>query len=169
MIVFIMVGLTSCEAPEGSRNKLKGPPKPENFVPALGLKARKLQGQSVYVPIYSSIHNRHEGELLDLSGTLSLRNTSLKEKIIVHAIDYYDTNGKKLKSFIDRSFSLGEMSSKEYVIPSKDLSGGVGANFIVTWDAEKKVSTPVIEAIMVGEFGTKAFAFRSEGREIEAH
>ena len=61
------------------------------------------------------------------------------------------------------------MSSKDFVIPESDLSGGTGANFIVKWETQNKISAPVIEAVMIGSIGTKAFSFTSRGKEIEAH
>ncbi|MBJ00066.1 MAG: hypothetical protein CME67_02445 [Halobacteriovoraceae bacterium] len=144
-------------------------PSSENFAPAGEITARLIHGQSVYVPIYSSIYNRFEGDLLHLTAILSIRNTSPKESIVISQIDYYDTNGKRIKSFIDRPFSLSKMSSKDFVIPESDLSGGTGANFIVKWETQNKISAPVIEAVMIGSIGTKAFSFTSRGKEIEAH
>tara|TARA_Y100000782_G_scaffold115624_1_gene162401 strand:- start:14821 stop:15348 length:528 start_codon:yes stop_codon:yes gene_type:complete len=144
-------------------------PSSENFSPIGKITARMIHGQSVYVPIYSSIYNRFEGDLLHLTAILSIRNTSPSESIVITQIDYFDTNGKRIKSFIDRPFSLSKMSSKDFVIPESDLSGGTGANFIVKWETERKISAPIIEAVMIGSIGTKAFSFTSRGKEIEAH
>jgi hypothetical protein len=42
---------------------------------------------------------------------------------------------------------------------------GHGGNFIVDWGGETDVSEPVIEAIMLGEFGGRAYSFVSRGGE----
>ena len=55
------------------------------------------------------------------------------------------------------------------MIAENDLQGGTGANFIVEWDAKNEVSIPIIEAVIIGHFGTRGFAFTSRGKEIEAH
>lgn len=144
-------------------------PKSENFVPMDNISTRLIHGQSVYVPIYSSIYLGFEESLLHLTAILSIRNISPKESIVISQVDYYDTNGKLLKRLIDKPFLLGIMSTKDFVIRETDLEGGTGANFIVKWETEKKVAAPLIESIMLGTVGTKGFSFSSRGKEIEAH
>lgn len=139
------------------------------FRPVDSTYIRKLHGQQVYVPIYSSIYNQYEGNLLHMTAILSIRNTSLKKSIMIKRVDYYDTNGKLLKKFIEGPFSLGKMSTKDFVIAENDLEGGTGANFIVEWDSSKIVSIPLIESVMLGTVGAKGFSFSSRGKEIEAH
>ncbi|MBD66233.1 MAG: hypothetical protein CME62_13565 [Halobacteriovoraceae bacterium] len=131
--------------------------------------SEKLKGQLVYVPIYSSVYNEFEGNLLHMTGILSIRNISLKEEIIIKSVDYYDTNGKLIKQFISQPFSLGKMSTKDFVIEESDLSGGTGANFLVEWTSKNKVAAPIMESVMLGSFGTKGFSFSSRGQEVEAH
>ena len=104
-----------------------------------------------------------------MTALLSIRNTSSKEEITIKRVDYFDTNGKLIKSFLNGPFSLGKMSTKDFVIPENDLEGGTGANFIVEWSSEKVASVPLIESVMLGAIGTKAFAFSSRGKEVEAH
>jgi hypothetical protein len=144
-------------------------PQAVQFKPALEYLTPKLNGQSIYVPIYSSIYNQFEGNLLHMTAILSIRNISPKSEIIIKRIEYYDTNGKLIKKYIDKPFSLGKMSTKDFVIAENELEGGTGANFIVEWDAKEKVSIPIVEAVMLGNLGTKGFSFSSRGKEIEAH
>ncbi len=105
-------------------------PSATEFKPTNEAYTRKLHGQLVYVPIYSSIYDQHESNLLHMTSILSIRNTSIKEAITIKRVEYYDTNGKLLKIFIDSPFSLGKMSTKDFVIPEHDIKGGTGANFI---------------------------------------
>ncbi|HMQ09703.1 MAG TPA: DUF3124 domain-containing protein [Oligoflexia bacterium] len=142
-------------------------PKSENFTPLNDTPTRLVHSQKVYVPIYSSIYT-HLKKLTHLSAILSIRNISEKDMIVISQVDYYDTNGKLLKKFIDKPFSLQKMSSKDFIIPESDLSGGSGANFVVKWETEKKVSAPIIESVMIGILGTQGFAFTSRAKEIEA-
>ena len=59
------------------------------------------------------------------------------------------------------------MASTDFVVRRTDTSGGLGANFIVEWVAEKEVSEPVIEAVMIGAESTQGISFVSPGRVIK--
>jgi hypothetical protein len=49
------------------------------------------------------------------------------------------------------------------------VGGGVGANFIVEWIAEKEVSEPVVEAVMISAASNQGISFVSPGRIIKNH
>ena len=166
MLSFIL--LTGCQAQNNSPVK-EEVPKATEFKPVSVKGVRKLHGQQLYIPIYSSLYQKDEKDLINLTGVLSLRNTSFKNTITFTKVDYYDTNGKLIKQFIDQPFALGKMYTKDFVIPERSLNGGTGANFIVEWESDKFVSIPLVEAIMLGTQGTKGFAFSSRSQEIEAH
>ncbi|EQC43158.1 DUF3124 domain-containing protein [Bacteriovorax sp. DB6_IX] len=169
MMILLFISCQQQGVDKGKKKIRQEVPKATEFRPANDTHTRKLHGQQVYVPIYSSIYNEYEGNLLHMTALLSIRNISQKESIMIKKIEYYDTNGKLLKKYIDRPFILGKMSSKDIVIPEKDLSGGTGANFVVEWGSEKFVAVPIIESVMLGSVGTKGFSFSSRGKEIEAH
>lgn len=126
------------------------------------------KGQTVYVPIYSHIPVFNK-EILSLRAILSVRNTSEKENLIISKIDYYDTNGKLLKSYLDQPISLAKMATYEVEISSLDVSGGTGANFIVKWDATSEISSPIIESLMYGANGHHSYSFISRGQIVEKH
>jgi len=165
MLLILAISCTP-EQKTASKNEL---PTATEFHPQSTGHANWLMGQTVYVPIYSSIYVEHEKSLVHLTATLSLRNTSEKEPITITRVAYYDTNGVLKKNFIDVTFSLGKMATKDFVISTDNLSGGTGANFIVEWKSATKVSTPVIESVMVGTMGTHGFSFTSRGQEVESH
>lgn len=166
--IFLLVFIIGCQPHNDGNIKPKVPISTE-FREVLNTSIKKLHGQEVYIPIYSSIYNQYEGNLLHMTGILSVRNTSSKESILIKRVDYFDTNGKLLKKFINGPFSLGKMSTKDFVIPENDLEGGTGANFIVEWSSEDSVSVPLIESIMLGTLGSKGFSFSSRGQAIKAH
>lgn len=168
-ILFLLLAVVLPSCNNGAKSPKPVVPTAEQFHPLTDTHTRMVHGQSVYVPIYSSIYNRYEGSLLHMTGILSIRNISPKSEIIISQVDYYDTNGKLIKKFINNPFSLGKMSSKDFVIPESDLSGGTGANFVVKWESEHYVAIPIIESVMIGDLGTKGFAFSSRGKEIESH
>jgi len=121
--------------------------------------------RQVYVPIYSDIYNQTRDTRTLLTATLSIRNTSLKDSLFVSKIDYYNTEGDLVRSYIDSPIYLTQMESIDYVIEQQDTSGGSGANFLIDWYSEKRLN-PLFQAVMVGGLGAQAFSFTTEGIEI---
>lgn len=121
--------------------------------------------RQVYVPIYSDIYNQTRDSRTLLTATLSIRNTSLKDSLFVSKIDYYNTEGDLVRSYIDSPIYLTPMESIDYVIEQQDTSGGSGANFLIDWYSKKRLN-PLFQAVMVGGLGAQAFSFTTEGIEI---
>ncbi len=169
MTFFLLLLFAVACTPEQKASQKNELPTATEFHPQAMGHANWLMGQTVYVPIYSSIYMEHEKSLVHLTATLSIRNTSEKEGITITRVDYYDTNGVLKKNFINGAFSLGKMATKDFVISTDNLTGGTGANFIVEWKSSTKVSTPLIESVMVGAMGTHGFSFTSRGQEVESH
>jgi hypothetical protein len=124
------------------------------------------QGQTVYVPAYSHIYigNREQPFLLTI--TLSIRNIDAKHPVTITSADYYDTEGKRIRQYLEKPVSLGPWESIRYVVPQKDKSGGSGANFVVEWNAKKAVNPVIIEAIMIGAESQQGISFTSRGQAI---
>jgi len=120
----------------------------------------------VYVPIYSDIYNQTRDTRTLLTATLSIRNTSIKDSLFVNKIDYYNTQGDLVRSYIDSPIYLKPMESIDYVIEQQDTSGGSGANFLIDWYSKKQLN-PLFQAVMVGGLGAQAFSFTTEGIEVD--
>ncbi|WP_319541699.1 DUF3124 domain-containing protein [uncultured Pseudodesulfovibrio sp.] len=123
-------------------------------------------GQTVYVPVYSHIYQGIKGKPYNLSALLSIRNVDYNDFITVIAVKYYDDNGNMLKSYLKEPVSIPPMGTKEVHIPERDTSGGSGANFTVVWESAKKVSTPIIQAVMIGTASTQGISFVCDGVAI---
>ena len=124
------------------------------------------KGQRIYVPAYSHIYSGNKEVEFLLTVTLSIRNIDPMHLIEITLVDYYETQGKLLKKYIDKPVRLKPLESSRYIIPQKDKSGGSGANFIVEWHSDKPVNRPIIESIMIGTQSTQGISFTSRGREI---
>jgi hypothetical protein len=123
-------------------------------------------GQTVYVPIYSHIYSGDKEHPFLLTAILSIRNTDFIHTIIVDTVEYYDTDGNLLKSYIQKPVQLKPMGSIRYVVAESDKSGGSGAKFIVRWQAVTQVNPPVIEGIMIGAKMQQGISFVSRGQVI---
>ena len=122
--------------------------------------------QSVYVPAYSSLAGSGGQARLELAVTLSLRNTSATLPLVVERVDYYDTAGNLVEHYVPAPVAVRPLGTIEILIPTEDVRGGSGANFLVDWGATQPISEPVIETVMVGTSGNRGFAFVSPGHPI---
>jgi hypothetical protein len=124
-------------------------------------------GQTVYVPVYSHIFIGDRALPFNLAVTLSIRNTDTARSITALAADYYDSNGKLLKKYINKPVKLAPLAYQNFFIKEKDTSSESGANFIVKWKSNVYVNTPIIETLMIGACSGRGISFISPGQEIK--
>lgn len=127
----------------------------------------RLRGQTVYVPAYSHIYHGDKAAPFYLAVTLSIRNTDPSQDITILSVEYFDTDGKLLKSYLDREVKLKHLGSAEYIIRESEKAGGAGANFIVKWKSDAKVTEPIIETVMISTATQQGISFTSRGQVIE--
>lgn len=127
-----------------------------------------VMGQTVYVPVYSHINMVEQGRTMNLTVTLSIRNTDPSQPIILTSTNYYDSNGTLVRGYLEQPVELDKLATAEFVVPQDDTSGGLGASFLVEWVASTEVSAPVIEAIMVNTSGNQGLSFVTTGRVIKS-
>jgi len=104
---------------------------------------------------------------MNLSATLSIRNTDLTNPTIITSVRYYDTDGLLIRQEVDHSLVLKPLASTSFFVAADDTRGGSGANFIVEWVAETTVSEPVIEAVMISTSSSQGISFVSPGKVLE--
>jgi ABC-type oligopeptide transport system substrate-binding subunit len=125
------------------------------------------RGQTVYVPIYSEISYGDRKNTLNLSATLSVRNTDRKSAIRITRVDYYSATGSLVRSYLKDAQTLSPMASVEYIITGADRSGGTAASFVVEWESGAPVSPPVVEAVMLSAASIYGISFISSGHVLE--
>lgn len=123
-------------------------------------------GQIVYVPAYSHVYHG-SGEPYLLTITLSVRNTSMEDEIVVKSVRYFDTKGKEIKSYLNKPVRLPPLATTEVLVRRDDTKGGSGANFLVEWFAEQPVSEPLIEAVMIDTKSQQGISFARRGSVIK--
>jgi len=106
-------------------------------------------GETLYVPVYSNVYSGPKANPLQLATMLSIHNIDPKNAITILKVDYYDSNGKFIESYIKKSVNLKPFTHTFFYLKEYDIRGGPGANFIVKWSAEKKVNQPIVEALML--------------------
>jgi len=168
MILLVLLGLNSCENQSPNIDKTG-----KYELKSLELDHKIDKGQIqyddiYYIPIYSDIYVSEQNQKSLFAATLSIRNTSCSDSLFVSKIDYFNTEGRLVRSYIDNPICLPPMATVNYVIEKGDASGGSGANFIVELCAMSKNVRPIIQAIMIGDNGSnQGFAFSTDGYSIK--
>lgn len=123
---------------------------------------------TIYVPTYSRVYGAALGahKLLQLSTTLRIDNTSATKPLVIERIEYYETSGKLVQSYLSEPLALRPLGTIEIVIPAEDDRGGVAANFIVAWAGSGPIAEPMVEAVMIGSQDSTSYSFVSPGRTI---
>lgn len=133
---------------------------------ALGAETKLSRGQTLYVPVYSHIYSGDRERPIYLAVTVSIRNTDPAGSIQVTAVDYYDSDGKQLRRFLDKPITLAPMASTRYVVKESDKSGGSGANFLVHWQSIEPVNPPLTEGVMISTASQLGISFSTRGVPI---
>jgi len=123
-------------------------------------------GATVYVPIYSSLPLGLDikQQTVELSATVSVRNVSQTQAIVIDSVRYYDSMGVKVREYLDQPAQLAPLASVEFVVRRADTKGGAGANFLIHWRGPAQIDEPLIEAVMTGKSGNAGISFTSAGR-----
>jgi hypothetical protein len=123
---------------------------------------------TIYVPTYSRIYGAAAGakKLIELSTTLRIDNTSSTKPLVIERIEYYETSGRLVQSYLTEPLALRPFGTIEIVIPAEDETGGVAANFVVEWAGAGPTAEPLVEAVMIGSQGDTSYSFVSPGRPI---
>jgi hypothetical protein len=123
---------------------------------------------TIYVPAYSRVYGASSGthRQLALSTTLRIDNTSATKPLVIERIEYYETSGNLVQSYLSEPLALRPFGTIEIVIPAEDDRGGVAANFIVTWAGTGPIAEPLVEAVMIGSQDNTSYSFVSTGRTI---
>jgi hypothetical protein len=120
-----------------------------------------------YLSVYSQIHSRTEHITHDLTVTVSMRNVSSKDTIFIEKAEYFNTEGKLIRTYFDKLIFIAPMETVEIVINEDDQDGGTGANFIFDWKIKPNSNTPFFEGIMISTSGTQGLSFTTQGRTIK--
>ena len=136
--------------------------------PAMAEQAmRTAKSQLLYVPAYSHIYQGTKGRPYNLAIMLSIRNVNADKSLTVTTIKYYDDHGVLVKDYLTEPMTIAPMGTREIYIPDHDSSAGSGANFIVRWKSAERISTPIVQAVMIGTASTQGISFVCDGVVLE--
>ena len=107
-------------------------------------------------------------KIVDLTVTMSVRNTDRQAEIIVTRVSYYDMTGRLVREFLDSPLRLAALSTTDFVIEERDRTGGSAPSFIVEWVADSPVSEPIIQSVMIGTMSQQGISFLGSGQVLES-
>jgi hypothetical protein len=165
IVLFILTGCQSAQNRHSEEYGIQGSYTIERIQGATEINYKC--GELVYVPIYSSIFRHPGAKTHGLTATLSIHNIDLTNSIKITKVDYYNTDGEPIKSYVKDRLVLKPLQTVQFVIWGKDISGGTGANFIVEWVSESDVSSPIIEAVTISTSGLQGVSFVTSGKIIK--
>lgn len=130
-----------------------------------------VRGQLVYLPVYSHIYHGSldrkgkPGKVM-LSALVSIRNADPKRAIRVTSARYFNTEGRMVREFVPVPHAVPPFGTLELFVEQHDESGGSGANFAITWEADAPANPPVIEAVHATIEGARSLLFSTAGTPI---
>jgi uncharacterized protein YcfL len=126
-----------------------------------------VAGETIYVPIYSSIFSSDRKRTTELTATMSIHNVDLENPIIITSVNYYNGKGVLVKKYLDDPIELTSLETRQFIIEQEDKAGGTGANFIVEWVSGCNVISPVIEAVMISTSSQLGISFTTSGKVVK--
>lgn len=131
------------------------------------LPSDSLETGTTYLSVYSQIYSDTEHRTHDLTATISMRNTSVKDTVYVSRAAYFNTHGELIRTYFEKPIFLSPMETVEIVIDERDKEGGTGANFIFDWHKASIANEPLFEAVMISTSGSQGLSFSSQGKRVD--
>ena len=100
-------------------------------------------GQLLYLPVYShvwhgEVDRKSQPTKSLVSVLVSVRNTDTSKSIQLVSAQYYDTDGRRIKEYVDSPKKIGPMGTYELFVPRSDDTGGSGANFVIRVEVRRR-------------------------------
>jgi len=127
----------------------------------------RVRGQVLYAPAYSEIHYGDRNRSLNLTTTLSVRNTDRGAGVSLRRVDYFSASGTLVRPLLAAPRLLAPLASAVFVIQESDKTGGVNPSFLVEWASDRAVLPPIVESVMVGASSGQGISFVLPARVVE--
>lgn len=126
-----------------------------------------IEGEVVYVPVYSSVYFKDSTSLYNLTATLNIRNIDRSGDLYLQEINYYNSKGDLVKNFLTKNLRVKPLETFDLVISENDTTGGTGASFIVKWVSKSNIQSPIVEAVMISTRQGVGLSFITNGKVIQ--
>ena len=162
--LIVLLAVAACQEKSAESNSWR----PSSMYHYVDINFTQLKtAEKVYVPVYSDIYHFSGERRQNLTATLSVRNTSLRDTMYVQKVDYFDSQGKILREYLEKDVVLLPMQSIEFVVEHRETEGGAGASFLVDWGSNSHELRPVIQAVMISTVNQQGISFVTQGVTVE--
>jgi len=120
-------------------------------------------GGQTYLSVYSEVYHLKEGRTHDLTATVSMRNPNPADTIYIQSVRYFNTQGKEIRSYLDKPIYITPMETVQIVIEENDKEGGAGASFLFNWSTSPSLNAPLFEGVMISTSGQQGLSFTTTG------
>ena len=127
--LLVLLTALSCTSPPNEEDGIIGPVDWAKRKVQITAPDSLTRGSS-YLSVYSEIYQRSDQLTYHLTSTVSIRNISTTDSVFILHADYYNTQGDRLRTYVDDPVYLRPLETIEIVIDESDQTGGTGANFI---------------------------------------
>ena len=163
LILFAVIVLSSCENEKEMSSV--NPVNWEKRTVALNGQDSLIYGET-YLSVYSQIYSYTEHLTHDLTSTISIRNTSVKDTIYILSAKYFDTHGELIRTYFSNPIFVTPLETVAIVIDEKDKEGGTGANFLFDWAIKPTSTKPLFEGVQLSTAGR--ISFTTHGVDLQA-
>ncbi|MEZ4772555.1 MAG: DUF3124 domain-containing protein [Bacteroidia bacterium] len=133
-----------------------------------GLPDSLVYGTS-YLSVYSQIYSYSEHRTHNLTVTVSMRNVNKADTVYLRKAEYFDTKGKSIRTYFEKTIFIEPMETVEIVIAEHDQEGGTGANFIFDWAIKPNSHEPFFEGVMISTSGQQGISFTTQGQKVNTY
>ncbi len=123
-------------------------------------------GERVYLPVYSHIYSSNQADPINLAVTVCVRNTDASTPIQLRQVSYHGSDGKLIREYLTQPVQIAPLAAAEFFVPESDTHGGSMASFLIDWQAETLVDTPVAEAVHANTLSGLGMVFTTWGRPL---
>ncbi|WP_417860747.1 DUF3124 domain-containing protein [Winogradskyella sediminis] len=164
VVIIVFVSLYSCDEvlSKEEYEKINWTAREASISPKDSLESGKS-----YLSVYSQIYSYSQHKMYSLTAMISIRNTSATDSIYLSKVDYFDTHGALLKTYITKPVYLKPMETLDIIIDEVDDTGGTGGNFIFDWQIPKKCPEPIFEGVMTSTSGQQGLSFLTQAKRID--
>lgn len=104
---------------------------------------------------------------LDLTATLSIRNTDPAESLDLTSVTYFDSDGKLVRKYLEKPQTIGPLATTQFIVEDNATTGESGTKFLVQWQSLRPVTPPVLECLMITTQSGLGISFVTHGRVIK--
>ncbi|TNE62183.1 MAG: DUF3124 domain-containing protein [Bacteroidetes bacterium] len=125
-----------------------------------------LEYGSSYLSVYSEVYSLHQKRTHNLTVMVSIRNINKKDPVYIRRADYFNTEGKLIRTYFAKPVLIAPLETIEIVIDETDDEGGTGGNFLFDWAIDPAIHEPFFEAVMISTVGQQGLSFTTRGVKI---